>query len=544
MPDVEVIETDVVVLGSGAAGLTAALAVATRGAAVTVIEKAGTIGGTSAISGADVWLPANQRAQEAGITDTVEDGVRYYMSLSHDLLDETLIRALVETGPNLVDWLDRETSLELLLVPGYPDYHPENPGGMPKGGRTLEPGLFSFSRLGAWATRITPSWLEGRMLLQETPFVPGSVLPDEAEMKRREDEDVHAMGQAMIGALLADLLDRGVVPRTESRASDLIVEDGKVVGVITDEGGRKIEVRATRGVVIATGGFEWDAELVKSYLRGPMTAPTSFPENTGDGLKMAMRAGAALGTMAHAWWMPCIKLSDDGHFGRTEYRMTLNERAYPGSIMVNLTGRRFVNEAASYNAMGGALHQFDPTKFEYANLPCWIVLDANCFETYGFPLGGAMPGDAAPDWMVCGATVAELAENIGVPGDTLVATIERFNSLAEDGLDVDFGRGNSAYDLWNGDNTKSGTAITLGALTHGPYYAVELHSGALGTKGGPRTNADAQVIGADGAPIEGLYAAGNAMAGPTGMVYGGAGGTLGPAMVFGFLAGSHAARSL
>ncbi|MFE9975650.1 FAD-dependent oxidoreductase [Streptomyces hirsutus] len=539
----DTIQTDVAVLGTGAAGLTAALAASIRGASVTLIEKASTIGGTSALSGGQVWLPANPRAVEAGIADSVEDGIRYYRSLSHGLLDEDLVRTLVETGPKLVDWLDTSTSVRLLLVPGYPDYHPENPGGMPKGGRTLEPGLFSFVRLGEWATRITPSWLESRMLLQETPFVPGAVIPNGAEMQRREAEDIHAMGPALVGALLADLLERDIVPRTNSRATELIMKDGRVVGLLTEENGELIEVRTNRGVVIATGGFDWDPDLVKSFLRGPMAAPISFPENTGDGLKMAMRAGASLGTMAHAWWMPCIKLSDDGHFGRVEYRMTLNERAYPGSIMVNRKGERFVNEASSYNALGGALHQFDSTRFEYANLPCWIVIDQACLENYGFPLGGVRPGDPAPEWMASGDTLTALAEEIGVPADRLNATVNRFNDLVDGGRDLDFGRGESAYDLWNGDNSRTGTKITLGRLDTGPYHAVEVHSGTLGTKGGPRTNGDAQVLDVEGRPIPGLYAAGNAMAGTTGMVYGGAGGTLGPAMVFGYRAGLHSGSS-
>jgi hypothetical protein len=207
---------------------------------------------------------------------------------------------------------------------------------------------------------------------------------------------------------------------------------------------------------------------------------------------------------------------------------------------VNRSGRRFTNEAANYNALGGAFHQFDPGRFEFMNLPCWLVFDQAYVDRYGF--AGSPPGGTLPAGVSSAPTVAALAAVIDVPGQQLEATIERWNHLVGKGHDDDWGRGDSAYDGWSGDQRFLGTVkATLGPLTTPPFHAIQIHSGTLGTKGGARTTVDAEVLSTGGAPIPGLYAAGNAMAAPTGMVYGGAGGTLGPALVFGYRAGRHAA---
>jgi hypothetical protein len=218
----------------------------------------------------------------------------------------------------------------------------------------------------------------------------------------------------------------------------------------------------------------------------------------------------------------------------------LAERTRPGSIIVNREGGRFTNEAANYNALGGAFHQFDVTSFRYANLPCWLVFDAAHLRRYGFL--SVPPGGPTPDWVTTADTLDGLGAALGLPDGALAATVARFNAHAAGGTDPDFGRGVSAYDGWNGDlDHYPGPGATLGPLLEPPFHAVEVHSGCLGTKGGPATTADGEVRHATGGVISGLYAAGNAMAGTTGMVYGGAGGTLGPAMVFGYRAGRHAA---
>jgi succinate dehydrogenase/fumarate reductase flavoprotein subunit len=256
---------------------------------------------------------------------------------------------------------------------------------------------------------------------------------------------------------------------------------------------------------------------------------------------MVMRAGAELGVMAEAWWVPTIELPGEEQFGRQRARLVLRERTLPGSMMVNRHGRRFTNEAANYNALGGAFHHFDPGRFDFENLPCWLVFDHAHLQTYGF--AGSPPGAPPPLGVTSAASVAALATALGVPPPQLEATVERWNDLVAKGHDDDWGRGDSAYDGWCGDQRHLGTVrATLGPLTTPPFHAVPIHSGTLGTKGGARTSVDGEVLAPGGAPIPGLYAAGNAMAAPTGMVYGGAGGTLGPALVFGYRAGRHAAR--
>ncbi|KUP97249.1 FAD-dependent oxidoreductase [Thermobifida cellulosilytica] len=530
-------EYDVVVLGTGAAGLTAALAAASEGASVGLFEKADRVGGTTALSGGIVWLPANRHAAAAGVDDSREKALTYLESLSNGSMLPEMVEAFVDNVDPTLEWLERETPLRLLVVPRYPDYHPEHPGGLPGGGRSLEPALFDTRGLGPWQDRIVG--LPRRLRISEIPSGGGSgVIPPEV-MRQRTEASQEGLGRALVAALLQGCLDRGVAPRTGMRAVELVVEHGRVAGVRFESESGPQEVRARRGVVIATGGFEHDPELVRDLVHGPLLHPPGVPSNTGDGLRMAMRVGARLGAVHEAWWVPVVLVP--GPDGTAAPTLLLRERTLPGTLMVNARGRRFANEAANYNALGAAFRTFDSASFSYANVPAWLVLDDACVQRYG--VFGTAPGRGAPDWVTRADTLDGLAERIGVPADALAATVARFNDHARAGHDPDFGRGASIYDGWCGDQTHYGTPqATLGPLATGPFYAVPVHPSALGTKGGPRTTPDGQVLGVDGAPVAGLYAAGNAMAAPTGMAYGGAGGTLGPAMVFARLAGRHAAR--
>jgi succinate dehydrogenase/fumarate reductase flavoprotein subunit len=541
-------ELDVVVLGTGAAGLTAALAAAEHGARVGVFEKADLVGGTSAWSGGMLWIPCNHHGAAAGLPDSREDALTYLAALSNGLIDPELAEAFVDAGPQVVRWLETHTPVRFAVIPGFPDYHPEHPGGKPGGGRSLECPLFAFAELGEWAAKVST----GRQLaagasaanttVSETALGRGAPqgVP-EPELARRRIRDERGAGQALVGSLLKGCLDRGIVPRTGCRAVDLVLDGDRVTGVRLSTGGTGTTVvGARRGVILATGGFEWDAGLVRSFLRGPMTRPVSTPTNTGDGLKMAMRAGAALGNMREAWWLPTIDVRDAS--GAALPWMVNGERTRPHTIIVNRRGVRFANEAANYNAFGAAFHHIDVTGYEYANLPAWMLLDQHYLERYG--LAGHRGDRPCPDWLTSAPTVAALAGALGIPADALEATVARWNAACADGDDPDFGRGRSAHDRWWGDPAISdGPRSTLGPLDSPPYYAVEVHSGTLGTKGGPRTTVEGQVIDLDGAPIPGLYAAGNVMASPMGMTYGGAGGTLGPGVTFGFLAGRAAACS-
>lgn len=532
---------DVVVLGTGAAGLVAALAAAEAGADVALFEKSAAVGGTTAISGGTCWVP-NHRHGAADTTTERADALAYLASLSHGFISPDLAETFVDHGPEVIEWIETVTDLTFSIVDGFPDYHPEHVGGRPDGGRSLDPGLFPYPMLGPWSDRVVTPAKPPHLTLPETGLGGGDGRIPRDVLDERRRLDLRGCGAALVGGLLKALLDRDVEPILSHRATRLNIDDtGAVTGVRLDTPSGQLAVDARGGVVIATGGFEWNPELTTAYLRGPMTSPASYPSSTGDGLVMALAVGASVGMMREAWWVPTIEIPGDELFERQRAQIVLRERTLPGSIIVNRGGRRFTNEAANYNAFGGALHQFDPAAFDYANLPCWLVFDHNYWTKYGF---AGFRGDVPPEWITRAESISQLESVLEFRSGTLVGTVERWNALAERGHDADFGRGASAYDGWNGDAAHRGTpAATIGPLTQEPYYAVELHSGCLGTKGGASIDIHSRVLDHEHRPIGGLYAAGNAMACPTGMVYGGAGGTLGPAITFGHLAGIHAART-
>ena len=532
---------DVVVLGTGAAGLVAALAAAEQGASVGLFEKTDRVGGTTAISGGGCWVPCNAQMAASGIADSRDDALRYLASLSFGHIRPGFAEAFVDDGPRVFRWLESAAALRMKIVSGYPDYHPERPGGKPAGGRTLEPELFSFRQLADWADRVVAGHRNPHLMLSDTTLGGGTGHLDQQVQARREAEDLRGCGAALVGPLLKACLDRAVEPVTASRAQDVVIDDGRVAGVVVEQPGGAVVVRAARGVVLATGGFEWDPELVRGFLRGPMTSPASVPANVGDGLLIAIRAGAALDNMPQAWWVPVIEIPGDVAFGRQRATLLNRERTLPRSIIVNQLGRRFTNEAANYNALGGALHQLDAVRFDYVNLPCWLVFDAGYLARYGFR--DVRPAGPAPAWMTQAGSLGELAAAIGVPADALTQTVARWNANVESGDDPDFHRGRSAYDVWSGDAAaRPRVQATLGPIDEPPYYAVQVRSGTLGTSGGPRTDLQGRVLDTRGQVIPGLFAAGNVAAAPTGMAYGGAGGTLGPIITFAYRAGMAASR--
>ena len=525
------VSTDVLVIGSGAAGMAAALTAATHGASVLLAERAETVGGTSAVSGGIAWIPAHDRS--GGDPLPVEDALAYLTSLSNGYNDPVLIDAFVRTGSQAIDFVEQHSDLQFEVAPGYPDYKPEHPGGRPHGGRSLSPLPYDVTRLPHGAPALT-----------EFPRDFSNVGFD-AETRARLNagsagrENIVVAGQALIAPLLSGVIRAGVDIRTGWRARALMSEDDRVTGARfeTSDGKRQVSANA---VILAAGGFEWDPSLVRTFLRGPMHGPVSPPNNTGDALKMAMALGAALGNMREAWWVPVIQIPGDTLGGQQRSRSVRLERTRPRSIMVNSDGNRFVNEAADYNSMIGAFHHIDVDRFTYPNDSAWIVFDHDHLDRYGFlavPAGGE-----APDWYNESPDLESLAAATGIDPAGLAHTVERWNAHAAALDDVDFHRGRSAYDGYWGDPEGSSTAEkTIGPIDKPPFFAVPVRAGAMGTKGGPLTDADARVQHIEGTTIEGLYAAGNAMSGPTGMAYGGAGGTIGPAMVFGFRAGYHAA---
>ena len=535
-------EWDLVVLGTGAAGLTAAWTAAQAGARVGLYEKSDLVGGTTAWSGGHVWIPCNPHQAAIGVQDSREDAMRYIMSLSRGLLEERLISAYLDAAPDMVELLDAGAGTEFYAVRDFPDYHPEHPGGKPGGGRTIECPLFSFRELGEWQDRVTqsPYYPTSHLTMSETPL--GAVtpqLPSPEELARREARDERGAGQALVGRLLKACLDAGVEPQTSCRARELVTEDGRVTGVRLETPDGEVVARGRAGVVLASGGFEWNEDYKRAFLRGPLTHPVSVRTNTGDSLYMAMKVGAMLANMREAWWIPAADLPPGVN---AMNRCMINaDRTRPRSIMVNRHGRRFTNEAANYNAFGGAFHQEDVTAFDYANLPCWLIFDQEYLRRYG-TVGPHPPGEEPPPWLKSYASLEDLASDLDIPADQLTATVTHWNADVAEGRDSEFHRGESAHDRWWGDPAyKRDARGTLGPLDTPPYYAIQVQSGGLGTKGGPRVDPDARVIDLDGNVIDGLYAAGNAMGSPFGATYGGAGGTLGPAMVFGYLAGKHAA---
>jgi succinate dehydrogenase/fumarate reductase flavoprotein subunit len=525
-------EVDVVVLGSGGAALTAALTAAIAGASVEVFEKAPTVGGTTAVSGGIAWIPAHNRSPAGELT--VADALQYLRAQALGSMDDTLVETFVRTGPAMLDFVEAHSGLRFEIATGFPDYQPELPGGRPGGGRSLSAAPFDLTRIGEWGTRITSFPADWSNV--------GFDAETRARLHAAVDQqtgDGCVAGAALIAGLLKGLLDAGVTLHVNARAEQLIADGAEITGVRITRLGRSTNVRARRGVILGTGGFEWDPVLVQAFLRGPMHGAVSPPNNTGDGLRMAMAHGADLANMGEAWWVPIVQIPGDTIEGRQRSRSVRLERTRPRSIMVNSAGRRFVNEACDYNSMAGAFHYLDP-RGGYVNDRGWMVFDSVHLQRYGFL--GIAPGEPVPDWFCESADLAELAAKTGIDADGLTSTIQEWNRHVAAGADPDFGRGSSAYDgYWGDDNATTLAGKTLGPIDTAPYYAVPVSIGAMGTKGGPRTDHDGRVLHVNGDPIPGLFAAGNAMAGVTGRAYGGAGGTIGPAMVFGYRAGHAAA---
>jgi succinate dehydrogenase/fumarate reductase flavoprotein subunit len=479
--------------------------------------------------------------QAAGMPDSEDEALAYFGSLDHGEMDPAVLGAFVREGPEALAFLEKAGALEVSILPGYPDYYLDRPGAKPDGGRALDNELFDYKTLGVWADKVFGDGVIHRMMLRETPLGGSSGFVDPAELQRRAAEDLRGFGQALIGRLLGACLARGIEPQLGWKAEKLVVDHGRVVGAQFADGGVRKTVTAARGVILATGGFEWNEALKKAFLRGPLEAPASPPGNTGDGLKLAMAAGAALGNMTSAWWVPTLSVGGAQWAGGEQRAMpVLIERTLPHTLMVNRAGKRFCNEANNYSSLAGAFHLFDPATYNYPNLPAWLVFDAQYRGRY--PLGPVMPWDALPDGVFQADSLEGLAAKIGMDAAQLLRTVERFNGHARNAVDPDFGRGVSQYDHFYGDRSRPGAAATLGPVDTGPFFAVEIKLGALGTNGGARTNAAAQVLDVEGEPIPGLFGAGNVISCPTGSVYAGAGGTLGPALTFGCIAGRAAAR--
>ncbi|MBV9577191.1 MAG: FAD-dependent oxidoreductase [Chloroflexi bacterium] len=516
----------VVILGSGAAGCAAAVAAASKGASVTLLERANDLGGTTAWGGGGIWIPANPYAAAEGSPDTFEAALLYLRSVGLGDSDRELAERYVHEGVRILADVERHTPLRWNTIRGFPDYHAELPGGRVQGGRSLEIDSVPVGRDMLGRMRPNPY----RSLAANRREIEAGI--DAAEISRRERDGIVAKGVGVCAAMCMTAERLGATLRTGRRATRLVPRDGAIIGVEAD--GEVFEGQ----VIVATGGFERDAALVRAFLRGPMTAPGSPPTNRGDGLRMGMAVGAALGNMSEAWWAPAYSAPGELVDGEPFFRMLFGDRAQPGGIIVDSRGRRYANEATNYNDFGRAMHDFDPSAFTFPRVPSWFIFDAS--RRARFTDGPLAAGNREPDWLRRAARLEDLAKQIGVPADTLRETIERYNSHADRGVDMDFGRGSSAWDAYSAGFVSP--RDQLRPLTEPPYYAIQVQVGCLGTKGGLKIDGYGRVQRADrSGPIPGLFAAGNAAANPFGMAYPSGGATVGPAIVFGWLAGETAA---
>ena len=529
---------DVVVIGSGAAGLTAAIMAHDEGARVVLLERSDEIGGTSAVSGGALWVPCNHRMGEVDESDRFEDAFGYCRALVMGRADDAVVEAFVRTAPEMAHYLEARTPLRLTPL-RTPDYHPEVPGAK-MAGRTMEPELFEAAALGPWRTALRgPSMFPFPTPLKEVyetyqAFYRPWRIPQDM-IAQRMAADTVALGQALVAALLKGAIDRNIDIRLNSRAERLLMRRSRVTGVAL-VGGQRIAARS--GVILASGGFEWNEEARRKFLPGIIDHPNSPPVAEGDGLRMAMAVGADLANMSEVWNYPSLVAPGESYQGRPLARGLKAERSGPHIIWINGQGRRFVNEAANYNSVGKAFNEMDANGPHYRNRPAWAVFDRQYRERYA--IGTCLPDAPDPNWILRAHSVAELAGLIGVSVGSLQETVARWNSLVREGRDLDFGRGDSAFDRFQGDH--EAPHPNLGTIDQPPFYAFPIQAGALGTKGGPRTDVEARVLDVEGAPIPGLFAAGNVAASVTGPGYFGVGSTLGPAMTFGFIAGRAAAR--
>lgn len=518
--------------GSGAAGLTAALAAARAGARVILAERTEWLGGTTALSFGRVWVPAGERARGDS-----PGAARDYLTglFSADYPD--MIDALIAAGPAMTRFVERHSAVRFAPCVNYPDYHPARPGAS-AGGRALDIAPVGRDRLTPLAARVrTPP---GYVPLTHDEWERWR-FPDRFDwplLDERNHGGVLAGGAALAAALLDGAVRAGVQVLTGTRLLGVRrAADGAVTAAVVERHGRVGDIGA-RAVILATGGFDRDGELRAAYLPAPVTATGAAPANTGDALRIAAAAGARLANTGQGWWMPMVEIPGLAIDGAPYYQSLIRERALPRQIIVNPAGRRFTDEALPYNEFGKAMLAAGADG-GYPNATAWMIFDEEYRRRYTYP--GARPGDGLPRWAVRAGSIPGLAATTGIDAPALALTIDQWNRACASGADPDFGRGTSPYEQFMGDPGAS-PHPNLGPLDQPPYYAVRVLPGTIGTKGGPVTDAHARVLGGSGRPVGGLYAAGNAAAFWTADGYPGPGATLGLAMTMGYLAGGHAAR--
>ncbi len=540
-------EFDFVVVGSGGGGLTAALAAEDAGLSSVVIEKAATIGGSTTLSGGGIWVPNNPTLRRAGHDDSRASIRRYLDILTKGEVPAANLDAYVDHGPAAMEFVERSPWVKFSWTKGYADYHPEYDGGRPLG-RSIEPVPFDTRRMGDLEAEHGPNTMVGpmglwvtqkdyrRLAMSQRTWEGRSALLTAAwrvasnSVRRRH---MATGGRALISRLRMALRDKHIPVWLNSPMVEIVRDDsGRVVGVVVDQAGTTKRVHARHGVLLATGGFDHNEEMREKHLPEGVREDRSLGarSNTGDGILLGSELGAGLGIMDDAWWMPSLTAAS----GRM--LPLVSERAIPSQIIVDGSGRRFTNEASPYV-------NFVQDQIAGRHFPAWCIFDARSRARY--PFAQVLAGQKFPGkWYKAGIvhradTIAELAASIDVPADALTATVERFNGFARSGTDADFHRGESAHDRYYGDPTLPNP--NLDVIDQGPFYAVRIDAGDLGTKGGLLTDEFARVLREDRSPILGLYATGNTTASVMGREYAGPGATIGPSMVFGYIAARHAA---
>jgi len=540
---------DLVVLGTGAAGMTAALVAATEGARVLVLESTAQVGGTSARSSGTLWIPPAGDATVAAYLD----------ALVGDKAEPSLRAAFLAAGPAMIGYLERHAGFVFRPYAESPDYRQDLPGAA-SGMRALEPPEFDGRALGdAFATLGWPlpelmlfggmmvTRGEAARLLKAGRSIDATLLGARLVLRYLADRLRYArgtrlvLGNALVARLYAALIERRVPVWCEAKTERLIIER-TVRGALVQHGGKKISVRARCGVVLAGGGFPASAALREKYFRTPVAQHTAaYPGCVGETLRLGEEAGGVLGASGedNALWFPSsIATRADG--STAVYPHIVLDRAKPGLIAVGRSGARFTDEAASY-------HEFTRAMYRTSNVPAWLVCDRRFVWKYGLGMIWPMTPRLAPyiasGYLHASDGIEDLARAIGVVPAGLADSVHRHNEFARAGVDADFGKGGNAYDRGNGDLAHAPNPC-LGPIEAAPYCAVRVEPTPLGTSLGLRTDANAQVYNADGEPIAGLYAVGNDMQSIMGGEYPGAGAQLGPGMTFGYLAALHALRAL
>jgi 3-oxosteroid 1-dehydrogenase len=557
---------DVVVIGSGAAGMMAALRAKDQGLDVLIVEKERQYGGTSATSGGLFWVP-NHGFDETG--DSREKALTYLNAVARGPVRQDRLEAFVDTAPEMARYLVSSTGLKLDVQTGYPDYYSEAAGAHP--GRALAPQVINGADLGddfdtlreqfvrfkifnrytlslyeafTLATR-APGW---RTLFAKMVF---NYWADFSWRRKTPRDRRLSMGNALIGGLRRALNQRGVAVWLNTALDELIVENGQVVGVVLKQYGRPRRITARRGVVIAAGGFEWNQAMRDQHFPVPLPArysSTPVDGNTGEAIRVGQSIGAATEFMESAWWVPTMVMPIHGVPNIDMVHQMVFDVGRPHSLCVNQLGHRFLNESCSYDRFGIAM--LEEQKNTGAAIPCWLIFDAQFRELY--TAGGLMPASIMPDskipehwwnrYFYRESSISGLANRLGLPPQALAEEVRKMNEYARTGTDPEFGRGSFEYDRFLGDPRHKPNPC-LGTIAKAPFYAVPVNLGDLGTKGGLKVDAKARVLDRLGNPIPKLYAAGNASGSVYGDTYPGAGATLGQAMTFGYIAANDMATS-